>query len=68
MYAFLEAAMTSQEKSVREKYMITIIRIYLLLENSLNDSRRHTMQVRPSKKNVHGKFPILSLQSKHLET
>ena len=47
--------------------MISVIRIYLLA-NSSNDSGPGFTEYNASKENVHGKFRILSLESKYLET
>ena len=61
--------MTSQEKKTYDDTRISVIRIYLLHANSSNDSlaRRHNIY-NASKKNVHGKFRILPLESKYVET
>ena len=60
--------MTSQEKKTYDNTRISVIRIYLLLANISNDSRdrRHNIY-KASKKNVHGKFRILRLESKYVE-
>ena len=61
--------MTSQEKKTYDDTRISMIKIYLLLANSSNDSRarRHNIY-NASKKNVHGKFRMLPLESKYVET
>ena len=48
--------------------MISVIRIYLLLAYSSNDSWARRDKYNASMENVHGKFRILSLESKYLET
>ena len=57
----------SGEKRTRTNNMISVIRIYLLA-NSSNESRARHHVYNASKKNVHGKFCILPLESKYLET
>ena len=62
--------MASWEKNVRT--VMSVMRTYLMLATSSNDSLETAgpavTKYNASKKNVLGKFPILSLDSKYLQS
>ena len=57
----------SGEKHTRTNNMISVIRIYLVLSNSFNQSEPG-VTIYQARKTVQGKFHIHSLESKYSET